>query len=316
MPKKNTLFILLKILVIIFALVYITDKLIQNDNFFSLISLFDKTTISDYFILFLVFLLMIINWLLEAIKWQLLVKKVEKVSLVKSYVAILAGLTASIFTPNRIGEYFGRVLVLKSRHRVGGAVSTIVGSMSQLLITIILGSLSLIIFIKVEGLVNNTFLQFFIQASVLLFLLVITTLFFRIEKIKPFLYKFKYFRRNKNKISILKSYKFKALIRILAFSFLRYLTFTFQYFLLLNIFSVEISYIQALYSISLVYLVSATIPTFTLAEIGVKGSAAIFFIGIFSGNIIGIVSATLLLWIINVAIPSVLGTFVIYKLKI
>ena len=259
---------------------------------------------------------MTINWFLEAFKWKMLVNKIEKISILRSYIAVLAGLTVSVFTPNRVGEYFGRVIVLKERHRVGGVVSTIVGSMSQLLITVIMGSLSLIIFISVEELISNSYLQYFVQAGIILLLIGISLLFFRINKLKNILYKLKYFRKNKTKILVLKSYKFNVLLKIVALSLLRYFVFTYQFFLLLGMFSVEINYLQALYSISLIYLVSAIIPTFTLAEVGVKGGAAIFFIGMFSSNVLGIVSATLLLWIINVAIPSVLGTFVLSKLKI
>ena len=36
----------------------------------------------------------------------------------KSLMAVFSGITISIFTPNRIGEYFGRVFILKKKEKV------------------------------------------------------------------------------------------------------------------------------------------------------------------------------------------------------
>ncbi|NPA45090.1 MAG: hypothetical protein GXO49_06120, partial [Chlorobi bacterium] len=66
----------------------------------------------------------------------------------------------------------------------------------------------------------------------------------------------------------------------------------------------------------LTYFISSVIPTFTFAEIGIRGTAAIFFIGMFSSNIVGIISATALLWIINLAIPAIIGSVLFYRTKL
>jgi hypothetical protein len=63
------------------------------------------------------------------------------------------------------------------------------------------------------------------------------------------------------------------------------------------------------------YLAMAVIPTFALTEIGVRGSTAIFFIGLFSTNISGILSASIFLWIINLAVPAIIGSFLFSKSK-
>ena len=56
----------------------------------------------------------------------------------------MSGVTVSIFTPNRTGEFAGRVLHLDAGIRIKAAIASVIGSMNQLLITIIAGGIGLI----------------------------------------------------------------------------------------------------------------------------------------------------------------------------
>ena len=55
--------------------------------------------------------MMFLNWLVEALKWRYMISKIENISIMTAYRAVLTGITVSTFTPNRIGEYGGRVFV-------------------------------------------------------------------------------------------------------------------------------------------------------------------------------------------------------------
>ena len=88
-------------------------------------------------LLLLVVAMMFVNWGLEARKWQLLVSPLEKVPFMRAFSAILSGVTLSVNTPNRIGEYGGRILYLENRNKLKAIAATIVGSYSQLIITIL-----------------------------------------------------------------------------------------------------------------------------------------------------------------------------------
>ena len=57
---------------------------------------------------------MLLNWGIEARKWQMVVSKNSPVSFNTSFKAIFAGNALAFFTPNRTGEYFGRMLYLES----------------------------------------------------------------------------------------------------------------------------------------------------------------------------------------------------------
>src|SRR5690606_15398778 len=98
-------------------------------------------------VLGVVVLMMFLNWLLEVIKWQYLSRRLEKLSLWKATKSVFCGLTWAIFTPNRIGEYGGRVLCLKPENRARGAVAMGVGLFAQLVLTSVFGSLSIAWFV-------------------------------------------------------------------------------------------------------------------------------------------------------------------------
>jgi uncharacterized membrane protein YbhN (UPF0104 family) len=50
-------------------------------------------------------LLLFVNWGIEARKWQLMMRPVQRVSFLTSVKAILSGLALSLFLPNGFGEY-------------------------------------------------------------------------------------------------------------------------------------------------------------------------------------------------------------------
>ena len=58
----------------------------------------------------LVIILMFVNWGLEAKKWQLLVKSIQKISFLRAFRAIFSGQAFALNTVNGVGEYVGRIV--------------------------------------------------------------------------------------------------------------------------------------------------------------------------------------------------------------
>ena len=102
---------------------------------------------------------------------------------------------------------------------------------------------------------------------------------------------------------------------ILALSFVRYIIFIHQFYFLLLLFGVDIPILQAFLGISLIYLVMNVLPIITIAEIGIRGSVAIVILGYFTQNELGIVAATSILWILNLAFPVALGAILFWRIK-
>src|SRR5215211_4547039 len=89
--------------------------------------------------LVLVLVMMGVNWALEAWKWKLSVASIYPVSLLQSVKAVLSGVSFSVTTPNRVGEYLGRMLYMPEGSRLKSISVTLVGSLSQLLVTFLSG---------------------------------------------------------------------------------------------------------------------------------------------------------------------------------
>ncbi len=103
---------------------------------------------------------------------------------------------------------------------------------------------------------------------------------------------------------------------VLILSLLRYLVFVHQYYLLQKIFFPETPYAETLQMISIIYLALAVIPTFAFSEIGVRSSVALYYLSGIISNPVSITLATLSIWIINIAIPSIAGSVFFLSVKI
>jgi hypothetical protein len=278
--------------------------------------------------LIVILFMMAVNWSLEAFKWKTLVSKSEKISFVTALKAVLAGITVSSFTPNRIGEYFGRVFLLKNTKAWKGAFMTITGSLSQLLVTIVIGVIAFIRFAWLYFPWAEYFsgLVFWLLASLLFIASVLAVVvYFNIHVFEPILRRFtlKRWTSLREQLKVFAEYTRKELLIVLLFSFARYIVFSMQYYLLLKMFMLPIGFMDAMMIIACIYLFMAAIPTIALSELGVRGSLAMFFMGLFySGNFIladlasyGSLAASTAIWLINLVIPALIGSVFVLQLR-
>lgn len=272
--------------------------------------------------------LMPINWLLEAIKWRHIISKTEKLSLRVSIKAVLGGITVSMITPNRTGEYLGRVFVLKSPFK--GILLTLAGSFSQLIITFILGCISLVVAMPVIlnyfG-IEKEYMALTIRLALIFFFSAALIMYFYF----PLIYKvaempfFKRFKKLSKYSELSQVFSKIDLLIILAISLMRYLIFTTQYYILLLIAGIDINPANAFLLISLQYFVMAFIPSIALSEIGIRGSVAILIFSVYFRYYsvapfddvlaLSVAFASVTLWIINLAVPALAGIPVILRTK-
>jgi len=132
--------------------------------------------------LFAVIILMVINWSIETIKWKLAIKKIQRINFLKSFKAVLSGVSFSVSTPNRIGEYLGRLLYMEEGKRLKAISLTIVCNISQLIITLFFGNIGLIVlFPKLESghIVSDIWIRVVLY-GVLAVLVILTLFYFRL----------------------------------------------------------------------------------------------------------------------------------------
>ena len=269
-----------------------------------------------------VILLMFLNWGVEALKWKVLIQHIQAISFATSFKAILAGVSLAMNTPNRVGEYFGRIIYIEEGNRIRAIALTLVGSISQLIITLLLGCVGLL-FLRYE-LVNSpgldvgfsltwiTAMAYSTFVGVILLLLFYFRLSWIIrllEKI-PFVSKYTFF------IQKLEEFEWKELLKVLLLSLLRYCVFLAQYVLLLQVFDVHISIGQSIWLTMVMFLALAVVPTIALAELGLRGQLSMHLFGLFSNNTLGIVFTATGIWLINLVVPALAGSLFILGVKL
>lgn len=320
--------LLIKTGIILAAFWFIYRRIFFKENFDDIISSLSGITNHKFFYpkASLVILMMFVNWGIESWKWKYMIRKIENVSFLKSMIAVFSGITVSTFTPNRIGEYAGRVFVLEKADRWEGVLITMLGSMSQLITTILTGSVCFIFFvydyIDLSDSPSYFFYGLILIISLLVFLLLL--LYFNVSFLTAVLNKLpKRFQKFKHYGAVFSYYSWQELLHILFLSLARYFIFITQFYILLNLFGVPISYPQAFILLSMVYLVMAAIPTIALTELGIRGSVAIYFIGLYCSIIgissaqsdLAILTASTTLWLVNLATPAIFGALFVSKLK-
>ena len=256
--------------------------------------------------LLLVLLMMLINWGLESMKWKILITRIEKISFLKSFEAVFSGVMVSIFLPNRSGEFLGRVFILEKANRIEGSLITIIGSLSQVIITISMGFFGFLAFYY-QYLIKNTTLFNYIGAGLVLFVPVLVFfllfLYFNMRFLTPVLKKIFWGRWKKYTYytDVFSAYSFDQLMRVLVLSFVRYLVFSTQFYLLLLLFGVSIPFPQAIILISVNYLFLMILPSFALTELGIRCSLAVYLFSLY-------------LWL--VLIKKVIQLFFIKQVKV
>ena len=118
-----------------------------------------------------------------------------------------------------------------------------------------------------------------------------------------------------NYAAVFTLYSEKELGMLLGFSMLRYVVFATQFFMLLVLFDVAPPFLGSMALITITFFTMTMIPTIALTELGVRGSVALFFLGLISNNDIGIVTASFSLWFINLAIPAIIGSVFVLKMN-
>jgi hypothetical protein len=271
--------------------------------------------------LWLVFLLVFVNWGIEAKKWQQLVKLVQSISFFTAFKGVLSGVALSLNTPNRIGEYGGRILYIKEGNRIQGVSLSIAGSMSQLILTLLFGCGGLAFLVTTHnGEASIMGLSmFWIKVMLIICLLTAMTMllfFFRLSILIKIVERIPFFEKYATYISVIESFSTKLLLRLLSLSFARYLVFVLQYIVLLQVLKVEISFMQGFWIISILFLVMAIVPSFAIADLGIRGKFSIALLTLYSSNTIGIIGTTFGIWFLNLFVPAIMGSFLILGTKI
>lgn len=296
--SKNSLILIVKILVVVSAFYFIYNQLVSNEKlewgrFLDLLNR-KKSLVGILFLLSFSFF----NRFLEILKWQNLAQVIHKISLSKATEQVLAALTASIFTPNGIGEYGAKALYFEKKEAKKVVFLNLICNGIQMILTVIFGTLGLML------MGFGQWVLIILSIAVLFFLF---GFFLKKITIKGYSLSLLFQKVNEIPKKIHQKNIFLAVFR--------YLIFSHQYYFLFIAFDVDLPYWLLMSAIAAVYFLASSLPTFQFLDFAVKGSVAVFFFGNLGVNEWIVVFIATLMWFLNVVLPVLIGSFYVIKFK-
>ena len=301
---KQFLVLLVKLLIVGGAFYFIYNQLANNDKLdwqkFTVLFHKNQSVLGIGFIL----ILSVLNRLFEILKWQNLVSYLRPISLGEATKQVLAALTAGLFTPNGVGEYAGKALYFDKKETKKIVFLNLICNGIQMILTVIFGIFGLLYFNaqynvitpKTIGIIFGCCLALF---GILTFSKKINIKGYSIEKLI-------------HKINeIPKSIHQKNIF----LGILRYLVFSHQYYFLFLAFDVDLPYLILIATISSVYFLASSLPTFQFLDFAVKGSVAVYFFGILGVNEWVVIFISTLMWFLNVVLPVLFGSYYVLNFK-
>jgi hypothetical protein len=262
----------------------------------------------------LVVLLMIVNWVLEALKWWHLTRLLAPMSIWRAIASVFCGLTWAVITPNRISEYGGRVMFLPNRKRIHGIFAMAVGSFGQNVVTNVLGSVALVWFLYTYLHLGAVILVG-ITTMAAMFMMLMLIFYFHIKWMVSLLNSVNFLKKYHRFFDIMKKYKPAELLNIMWFCLGRFLVFTFQYYLVIHLLVPQIPILELTLLMFVFFFIQSAIPSLDLLDIGVRSFTASTLFGYVTGQTIAVIVAVSLIYIINLIIPAILGMVFVLKLK-
>lgn len=259
--------------------------------------------------LLLVFVLAFFNWYFESVKLSILLRKELKAERLFWLKTVLCGTAISNFTPARTGEYLGRSLYLKTVHPIRVVIATVTGNIAQVLTTYILGLLALqYLLLTGNNQVALIVLEYKVTSIIVSSIVLLVVLLFgkrmalwAIERLPQKVAKL---------FNIIRYYNSTVFAKVWLFAILRYITFSVQFFLLLQIFSGFKLAASKISFIPFAYLLQSLVPVPAVADVGVRFmvSDLLFNVDLNKSEITLGVTA---LWFINLILPGILGALVL-----
>jgi uncharacterized membrane protein YbhN (UPF0104 family) len=307
---KTILLISAKVLIALGLLIY----LVYAVNFQEILS---SISHANYYLMAAAILLSFVNIYLQFYKWKITAKVVlQENKNSKIWLSLFYGFSAGVFTPARIGEYFGRAIVFKNQSLLRVTLATLLDKLFLLLIVAFFGSISSILFIHYYYQVT-----FYLTAGLFILVFTLFYLFFWMIFNDRFWDNIFFAKLRDSiklnwlfeKIKVFRKLDKKYATKMFVVSFLFYLCFLFQYAFLVGSFSNHSQYLDYLWAGNLMMFAKTIIPPISLGELGIREGASVFFITMLGESASVGFNASIFLFFINVLIPSLIGLTLLLK---
>ena len=284
---KRRLLLITKVIVSLLCLFFLSWKLSSQQELINTVD-FPR---SFPLILLVILGLMLLNWYLEIVRWEQSIQQFEPTSKWSAAKDVLGGLAMNWVFPMTSGDFIARIASKKNKFQAASAI--VLNRSIMLLLTILYGAYGIFHY----GVGDIGLNYWFLIVLVVLGLLLILS--------KKWFKKFwVYFNEMKRPIAV----------RIASLSVLRYSVYAFQFYILLKLFLPTFSDSTLFAGIGWIFFCKSVLPSlfggFGLREV----SAYVFFEPLVT-DITLVLLPVFLIWIVNTAIPSMIGSVLVYKLK-
>ncbi|MBL7075408.1 flippase-like domain-containing protein [candidate division KSB1 bacterium] len=307
--SRKKIFTIIKLIITVLALIIII-RVVKVDIILSAIG-------NAHFGYFLAAAgLLPLNVALQYFRWRFLLRLIAPtIKNHEVFGSLMVGYTFGIMTPGRLGEY-GRVFYLRNCSRLQAFGLSVLDKIYSMIVTLCIGMIGLF-------LIPNFILDknLYVVVSVLLFILTVIfiLLFFALNPNIPrsLLYSINIIlpRREKIKklIGSLDHFHYRQARILLSFCLAFYVTFTLQFFLLTRAFE-NVGLFPGFISIASTMVI--LILPISLANLGIRELAAVFFFHQFGIQSYTAFNAAFILFVINILIPSIIGILLIPKIPV
>lgn len=305
--------------IVFLTVVFLLYRLIQSkiEHFDEVEQSFDSLFLpKNVFLLIIIILLTPVNWAFEAWKWQKLASKVEKISFWEAYKGVLIGLTFSTATPMMIGDYAGKILMLKTDKRLEGIGAILLGNSLQMYVSLLFGTIAYLLFV-IWAKPNPLFLHISIISFLAICLIFGVFLSFNLSNINAFLSKNKFFEYLKKYLGVLENYTLLELKKLFIIAASRYFVFSLQFLLMLKVFQINLPISVLLVGVGIIFLTKTLISVLNaLGDLSIRELTSIYYFGFFGANIAAVSSATFMIWLVNVLLPILIGSVFVLQVKL
>lgn len=257
-----------------------------------------------------------VNWGLEALKWWILLQRVEQTSFAEALRGVLAGAALGFALPAQLGDTAGRVLSLRTSQRGSAIGASLVSGGMQFYVALVFGTVAWAHHLSVTPVRNNGAGQWLLGV-----LSVLSVGGIAFGLVRRQLITWLTTRRQLTRFAaywnVAGLYADQELALALLVAALRYGVFAGQFYLAMRLVGITMQPAIAASGIGLVFLVKTITPAFNLlSDLGVREAASLWVFGPLSLPAPVLITATLLLWAVNILSPVLAGLFWVWKLKL
>lgn len=240
-------------------------------------------------VIVLVFLLAFVNWGLEVWRWKFSLDKIEKTGWREASRQVFGGLALNWIVPFTGGDLLARLTRNKDRKQVGMLIYH--NRAVMLMLTIIFGMFGVYRY-SAELFASNVWFVCLFLAGIFLIGYLGRKFILGVEKVGG-----------------------QWLIWLSMISILRYVVFVVQFVLLIWVFNQDLKLVLIFAGVGWIFLFRSVIPSL-FGNLGVReASALVFFEGYISEPSL-ILIPSLLIWMINTVLPSILGLYYLTRFPI